>query len=109
MACIKLARHYIEHGYDAVIDDVFSSELFERVWKPHLEAVDWRVVVLRPSLNETLRRGGARGKRVKREIVTDQHGATALWPHQLTIDSTHLSVGETVERIDALLTASPSE
>jgi len=99
-ACLLVARHYVEHGYDVVIDDVFPPQLFQRLWRPRLDGLRWRAVVLQPSLEETLRRGQVRSKRVKQSIVLDQHTAMGLWPQEFIIDTTNLSPEEAVDRIE---------
>ncbi|HEU4760184.1 MAG TPA: AAA family ATPase [Dehalococcoidia bacterium] len=100
VACLLVARHYVEHGYDVVIDDVFPPQLFQRLWRPRLDGLTWRVVVLQPSLEETLRRGQVRSKRVKQSIVVDQHAAMRLWPQEVIIDTTNLSPEEVVDTIE---------
>ncbi len=99
-ACLLLARHYIENGYSVAVDDVFPPALFDRLWRPRLEGLSWKVVVLQPNLEEILRRAGDRRKDVKEEIIREQHGAMLLWSEDNRIDVTNLSPEEVVSRIE---------
>lgn len=112
-ACIALAIEFVNHGYDTVICDVFPPALFDRLWRPHLAGIDWRVVVLRPDLRETLARSGGRDKRVREYIIVDQHAAMGLWHEDLVLDTTNMSVEETVaalqERIETIPSAAPGD
>jgi predicted kinase len=102
-ACCALARVFVEAGYDVAVDDVLPPPAFDAHWRPALEGIDWRVVIVIPSLDETLRRAGARDKRVPEEIIRRQHEASLLWPGRYRIDTTGLSVEEGVRLVDGLI------
>ena len=51
----------------------------------------------------TLRRGFKRGKLVLEHHVRHQHTLSEQWPASTVIDTTGLTVGETLIRIDELL------
>src|SRR5689334_9035453 len=51
-ACISLARPFLDAGYDVAIDDVLPPDAFERDWRPLLAGLDWRVVIVLPTLEE---------------------------------------------------------
>jgi len=87
-ACCVLARAFLSEGYDAAIDDVFEPEVFEREWKQLLMDLPFRLVVLLPTLEETLRRSASRAKRVKAEITRIQHAACTAWPVEIRFDTT---------------------
>ena len=55
-ACVNLARTFLAAGYDVAVDDVLPPDAFERDWRPLLAGLDWRVVIVLPTLEETLRR-----------------------------------------------------
>lgn len=102
-ACCALARVFVAAGYDVAVDDVLPPPAFEAHWRPALEGLDPRVVIVIPSLDETLRRAGARDKFVPEEIIRRQHEASLLWPGPYRIDTTGLGVEESVRLVDGLI------
>ena len=102
-ACCALARVFVEAGYDVAVDDVLPPPAFDAHWRPALERMDPRVVIVIPSLDETLRRAGTREKRVPEEIIRRQHEASLLWPERNRVDTTGLSVAESVRLVDRLV------
>jgi chloramphenicol 3-O-phosphotransferase len=95
-AACALAREFAAGGYDVAIDDVLEPEAFERHWRPRLDGLTWNVVIVLPSLEETLARSRARRKRVLEEHTTSQHAACSRWPPADRIDTTHLTVEESL-------------
>ncbi len=91
-ACCSLARVFVEAGYDVAVDDVLPPPAFEAHWRPALDGLSWRTVIVVPSLEETLQRSHARGKRVLEEIIRRQHEASLEWPEGQRIDTTGLTV-----------------
>lgn len=91
-ACAALARVFREGSYDVAIDDSFEPEPFESEWRPLLAGTDWRLVILVPSLAETLDRSRRRTKRVLEKHTRDQHAASLRWPAERRVDTTGLSV-----------------
>ena len=55
-------------------------------------------MILLASLDVTLQRGSDRGK-----VVMEHHALSDQWPASTVIDTTGLTVGETLTRIDELL------
>jgi chloramphenicol 3-O-phosphotransferase len=55
-ATCALARAFASGGYDVVVDDVLEPGPFELCWRPRLEGLRWEVVIVLPSLAETLER-----------------------------------------------------
>ena len=106
-ACCSLARVFVEAGYDAAVDavraDVLSPPAFEAHWQPQLKNLEWQAVIVVPSLEETLRRSRARGKRVLEEITRRQHKASLLWPKGQRIDTTGLNVEESLALVERVL------
>ncbi len=99
-ACCALARVFVEAGYDVAVDDVLPPPAFDTHWRPALEGIDARAVVVVPSLDETLRRAGARDKRVPEDIIRRQYKASLLWPKRFQIDTTGLGLEESVRLVD---------
>lgn len=95
-ACVALARVFLEAGYDVAIDEVFVPAAFEEHWRPLLDGLAWRIVIVLPSLEETLARSRAREKRVLERHTRDQHAASMAWPEYLRIDTTGLGVDESL-------------
>jgi chloramphenicol 3-O-phosphotransferase len=102
-ACVAIARVFLRGGYDVAIDDVLEPAAFERDWRPALAALDWRLVIVLPSLTETLRRSAAREKRVQARHSRAQHAACAAWPAELRIDTSGLSVEASLALLELVL------
>jgi predicted kinase len=100
-ACCALARTFLEEGYDVALDDVLEPAAFERYWRPLLDGVDWRLVVVLPALEEVLRRSRLRAKRVLDEHSRAQHAACSAWPADVRIDTTELTLDESLVLVHA--------
>lgn len=61
-ACCALARVWSGGGYDVAVGDALAPEAFERHWRPCLEGLDWRIVIVVPTLDETLARSRERAR-----------------------------------------------
>jgi chloramphenicol 3-O-phosphotransferase len=95
-ACLALAHTFVDGGYDVAVDDVLEPAAFERDWRPLLHGLDWRVVIVLPDLEQVLRRSRAREKRVLEAHSRAQHAACAGWPAAYCVDTTGLSVEESL-------------
>jgi chloramphenicol 3-O-phosphotransferase len=95
-ACLALASVFLDQDYDVAIDDAVDPPGFDRHWRPLLGGRSWRLIVVLPDLNENLARSAARAKRVKPEITRAQHAALQSWPERFRIDTTGLSVEESL-------------
>ena len=95
-ATCALARAFADGGYDVAVDDVLEPDAFERHWRPALAGLDWDVVIVLPSLEETLARSRGRGKRVLEAHTRSQHAACSRWPAAHRIDTTGLTVEESL-------------
>jgi ribosomal protein S18 acetylase RimI-like enzyme/chloramphenicol 3-O-phosphotransferase len=102
-ACCALVREFVWSGYDVAVDDAVNPEGFEAHWLPRLGGIEFSVVVVRPSLEAVLERGGGRSKLVRPDVVREQHAATSRWPTRLTIDTTGQSVEESLETARRLI------
>jgi predicted kinase len=102
-ATCALARTFAESGYDVVLDDVLEPEAFEAAWRPQLRELDWSIVVVLPTLEETLARSRARSKRVQERHTAAQHARSSGWPNDAVLDTTGLSVSQSVEALSAVL------
>ena len=103
-ACCALAREFFDAGYDIAIDDVlFPGATFERSWRQHLAGIEWRVVIIHPTLEETLTRSSSRDKKVPAHLIREQHQATFGWPDRYRIDTTGLSVADSLALVLAKL------
>jgi hypothetical protein len=104
-ASLALARTFLDGGYDVAVDDVLEPAAFERLWTPLLEAdagVNWRVVVVVPALDTVLERSRGREKRVLEAHSRAQHEACSDWPAQYRVDTTGLSVEESLTLVRTL-------
>ena len=99
-ACCAFARQFLNSSYDVAIDDVlFPRTAFDTTWRRHLAGFEWRVVIIHP----TLARSSSRDKTVPDYRVGDQHQATYGWPERYRIDTTGLSVADSLALGDAVL------
>ena len=81
----------------------FQGAAFDNSWRHHLAELEWRVVIIHPTLEETLARSSSRDKEVPNRLVREQHRATYGWPERYRIDTTGLSVEEALRLVDAAL------
>ena len=103
-ACCTLAREFFDAGYDVAIDDVlFPGAAFDASWRRHLAGIDLRVVIIHPTLEETLARSPSRDKKVPDRLIREQHQATFGWPDRCRIDTTGLSVADSLALVVAKL------
>jgi predicted kinase len=102
-ACLALARTYLDSGYDVAIDDVIDPIAFERDWRPLVEGLMWRIIIVLPTLEETLARSRAREKRVLERHTRDQHAASLGWPASVCVDTTRQSVAESLRLVQSIL------
>jgi predicted kinase len=102
-ACCALARVFVEAGYDTVITDPFDPPAYRRYWSPVLSGVAHDIVIVLPTLDETLSRSRARAKRVQERHSRNQHAAAHGWPPELRIDTTGLSIEESLAALVAKL------
>jgi chloramphenicol 3-O-phosphotransferase len=105
-ACCALARSFAESGYDVAIDDVLEPLAVTSFWISELKECDVRVVILHPRLDVVLARGLARKKYVAEHHVRNQHAAVGRWSSKLRVDSSDLSVEETLHAVSQVLDCS---
>ena len=103
-ASISLARVFLQSAYDVAIDDVLSPTAFRDDWLPLLEGIDWRVVIVLPTLSATLARSAQREKRVHEVHTRDQHAACRGWPQKYRIDTTSLGIEESLTLVRMTIT-----
>jgi predicted kinase len=101
-ASLALARAFLEAGYDVALDDVLLPPAFETGWRPLLDGLDWRVVIVLPSLKQTLARSRQRAKRVYERHTRDQHAGSEGWPVEFRIDTTGLTIEDSLELVRGL-------
>ncbi len=102
-ACCSLARTFLSDGYDVTVDDFETPSGFAANWEPYLSDLDWSVLVIRPSLDVTLNRNNLREKSVKKEIIEEQHSETGRWPYTVQIDTTGMTIEESVRKVSEVL------
>lgn len=102
-ACIALARVFVAAGYDTVITDPFDPPAYARYWSPALARLDHDIVIVVPALEETLTRSRGRTKRVLEVHTRNQHVAALGWPEARRIDTTGLSIEDSLDALVAKL------
>ncbi len=95
-ATCALARTFVDGGYDVAVDDVLEPRDFAQYWQPRLDGLAWKLVVVLPSLDETLSRSAQREKGVREEHTRAQHARCAEWSLGSRIDTTGLSVEQSL-------------
>ncbi|HZQ38072.1 MAG TPA: GNAT family N-acetyltransferase [Dehalococcoidia bacterium] len=95
-ACVAAARPFLAAGYDVAIDDVFVPAAFTTHWKPLLDGLDWRLLIIHPELEIVLARGAGRQKRVPQAITREQYAACERWPEPRRLDTSGYSVEDSV-------------
>jgi chloramphenicol 3-O-phosphotransferase len=95
-ATCSLARAFADGGCDVAIDDVLEPDAFETYWRPQLEGTRWQLVIVLPSLDETLARSAGREKRVKEEHTRAQYARSLDWDINTRIDTTGLSPEQSI-------------
>jgi predicted kinase len=103
LACVALARVFVATGYDTVITDPFDPPAYARYWCTALEGVHHDIVIVLPSLEETLARSRGRAKRVLEVHTRNQHAAAQGWPEEQRIDTTGLSIADSLAALVAKL------
>jgi chloramphenicol 3-O-phosphotransferase len=109
-ACAAVARIYVNAGFRCVIDDAIFPE-WDRVnmdgWQRELEGLNYRLVVLMPSLESALQRNAECNgdRRLSDELVRVIYDMMLPWQTSATllIDNTSLTAQETAKRLAALL------
>jgi chloramphenicol 3-O-phosphotransferase len=102
-ASCDLARSFALAGYDVAIDDVLQPDRFDTAWRPHLNGLDWRVAIVYPRLDATLARSRGRSKPVAEHHTIAQHTATSDWEESVMLDTTGLTVPESVAALTGLI------
>jgi hypothetical protein len=105
-ACCALARSFEQSGYIVAIDDVLEPYAAASLWMPELEGFDDRLVILHPRLEVVLARGLARRKMLAVHLDRSQHAAVARWPSRLRVDSSDLSVEQTLDAVSRVVDCS---
>jgi 2-phosphoglycerate kinase len=81
-AAAAMVRTFAASGYDVAADDVLGPPAYDGLWRPRLKGFDHRVVIVLPTLEQTLARSHARRKRVRDEHVRDHHAICSDWPKE---------------------------
>jgi chloramphenicol 3-O-phosphotransferase len=102
-ACIALAREFLRDGYDVAIDDAVTPDAFDHNWRSGLAGLSWHTIVVLPTLDEVLVRSRSRGKRVLEAHSISQYQACLQWPADWHIDTTGLTVAESLELVNHLI------
>lgn len=103
-ACCALASSYLQSGFNVALDHVFYPGEFENDWAPYLLECRYAIVIIRPDLPTTLVRGTSRGKFVREDIVRDQYIQAGKWPAALILDTTDMTIDESLKKASSILT-----
>ncbi|MBI2031868.1 MAG: hypothetical protein HYT08_04620 [Candidatus Levybacteria bacterium] len=101
-ACI-LTKNFIAEGFDVIILDVITDEI-ARIYKESLSQFNPKIVLLLPTLEETLKRNKSRDFTLEEERVKILHMEQGkLKEFDEKIDSTELTLEETADRIKGVV------
>ena len=106
-ACCALARVFLDAGYDAAVDDTLEPAPFEDYWRPLLSGIAWQIVIVLPTLADTLARSAQRRKRVLEAHARAQHAAAQGWPEHCRVDTSGLTAEESLVLVEQRLQANP--
>ena len=95
-ATCAMAHAFTAHVIDVAIDDVLEPDAFDRFWQANLAGQPWRLVIVLPSLDETLARSRGRNKRVSEKLTRTQHARSSDWDDSLRLDTTGLDVAQSL-------------
>jgi predicted kinase len=98
-ATCALARAFATCGCDVAIDDVVEPGAFERYWRPALNDLPWKLIVILPTLETTIARSRQREKRVRKEHIRTQHARCAEWNETVRIDTTDLDPDQSLRLV----------
>ena len=104
-ATCALARSFLAGGYDVAVDDTLEPAPFDAYWRPRIEGLEWTVVVVLPSLSETLARSTGRDQRALEAHTRAQHAASLGWPAHHRVDTTGRTPRESLPLIQAVIAA----
>ncbi len=83
--CCDMIKHYYEADISCIIELFAPPVEFEK-WKKRLESIDYELVVLLPSIEETVRRNANRKIPMKEHQIRENHEWFSQWkPSKATI------------------------
>lgn len=105
--CCDMVKRYHEANISCVVEMFAPPSEFEK-WKQQLKGFDYKLVVLLPDVQKTVDRNANRELKMKEEKIRENHEWFTKWEptEAIIIDSSNLSVDETVERVKELVTGS---
>jgi predicted kinase len=107
-ATCALARAFLAGGYDVAVDDTLEPAPFEAYWQPRIERLIWKVVIILPSLDETLARSAGRAKRVLEAHTRAQHTASLGWATRYRVDTTGRTPEESLPLVQTIIASQVS-
>ncbi len=98
-----LARSFVSEGFEVIVCDVIGDEL-ARYYRELLDGEVFRIVLLLPTLEETLRRLNERSKTISEDEAQELYEQQRLLQgYDLKIDNTVLKPIEVAERLSVHL------
>jgi chloramphenicol 3-O-phosphotransferase len=95
-ATCAVVRSFASSGVDVAVDDVLPPDDASTEWLPRLSGLPMRLVVLLPSLDTCLARGGGRGKDVPAHLIRAHHEASRRWDPARCIDTDGQALDESL-------------
>ena len=102
-----MARDYYKNGVNCIVDGFISHAKFDE-WREALAGVKFKLFVLHPTEETTLKRNAQRSgsARLLDETIKSHHDIFKLWqdvPEAVIIDNSNMSVEEVVDKIKSLM------
>ncbi len=105
--CADIAKRYQGKGINCVIDCFAPQGSFDK-WEPAFTGVEYKIVVLLPSVKEAIKRNNQRtgDAKLKESQIHEHHEWHSMWDRDkraTIIDTTSLSLDHVVEAIGELI------
>lgn len=102
--CCDMVRRYRDADINCILDIFAPSNEFQTwqsAWEPRLKGVDYRLFVLRPNAETTVKRHIHRQGKMSLETIKQNHKLFEGWDNKTAtiIDSTNQTLDETVALI----------
>ncbi len=104
--CCDIAKRYIEHGINCLIDFNASPDEFKE-WERYLDSVEYQLIILLPDENTVLYRNRNRDERskLKENKIIQNYNKLASWKgkNALIINNTEDSAADTATKLNSLI------
>lgn len=99
-----MIKRYFEAGINCVVDLFAPPSEFEK-WKEHIKSVDYRLIVLLPDVETTVKRNSDRENIMKEEKIRENHSWFMQWESDVAtiIDTSKQTLNDSIKQIRDLV------